>query len=255
MNDAVPRFHIVIPARLGSERLPGKPLVDIAGQPLIAHVVRRAQASGAASVAVATDNQRVVEACEPLGVRAVMTSLDHPSGSDRVNEVARAAGWDEDEIVVNLQGDEPLMPSKCLDQVAAVLADADNASVASLYEQIQRAEDVIDTNIVKVVLDEQHNALYFSRSPIPHARGVSSFEEASARNIRWLRHVGLYAFRVRALQRMCRTPPGPLELAERLEQLRILEHHGRIRMARACRDIPAGVDTPEDLERVRELLR
>lgn len=254
MNDAV-RYHIVIPARLASERLPGKPLVDIAGQPLIAHVARRALAAGAASVAVATDNQRVVEACEPLGVRALLTSTTHASGSDRVNEVADKAGWGDDEIVVNLQGDEPLMPAKCLDQVAAVLADAENASVASLYEPIHRAEEVIDTNVVKVVLDEQHNALYFSRSPIPHARGVSSFEEATARGVRWLRHVGLYAFRVRALKRMCHTPPGPLELAERLEQLRILEHHGRIRMARACRDVPAGVDTPEDLERVRDLLR
>jgi 3-deoxy-manno-octulosonate cytidylyltransferase (CMP-KDO synthetase) len=240
-------YHIVIPARMASERLPGKPLARIGAAPLIEHVWNRAVASAARSVVIATDSAEVLEAARGFGAEAVLTSDRHPSGSDRIAECADRKGWGDEELIVNLQGDEPLMPPACLDQVAALLDGDPRADVASLYRYTDDPAEADDPNAVKVVCDARGRALYFSRSPVPHYRG-------GAGTAGWRRHIGLYAYRVGALRAFTRTAPQPLEQAERLEQLRFLESGRRIVLAEANAPIPAGVDTPEDLERVRRLL-
>lgn len=247
-------FHIVIPCRMASERLPGKPLREIAGRPLIELVYRRALQADARSVIIATDSEEIRDTAQAFGARVVMTSAAHQSGSDRIAECARKMGWSDDTILVNLQGDEPLMPSQCLEQSASVLSDHADASVCSLYLPLSQADEVTDPNTVKVVTDSSGFALYFSRSVIPHLRGFDSVTAALQSGMVWKRHIGLYAYRVGALVAFTRQSPSPLESAERLEQLRFLENGHRIVMARACRNIPSGVDTPEDLERVRRLL-
>lgn len=247
-------YHIVIPARYASERLPGKVLLDLAGLPLLQHVWQRAKESSAESVVIATDDERIVEAAESFGARVVLTGTDHQSGSDRIAECAEHLGWPDDHLVVNLQGDEPLMPAACLDQVAALLDKRTDCEVASLYWPIAEAEEVKNPNAVKVVVDSSERALYFSRAPIPHPRGYTDIDAAIGAGFEWKRHLGLYAYRLAALRRYTASLPTPLELTERLEQLRIMEQGGRIVMARACEFIPAGVDTEQDLERVRELL-
>ena len=244
-----PEYHIVIPARLASERLPRKPLLEIAGRALIEHVYRRALAANARSVVIATDTEEIAERARSFGARVVMTSPDHQSGSDRIAECAAACGWEPDTLLVNLQGDEPLMPAACLEQVAELLAADTRAAVASLYWPVRDLGEAEDPNVVKVVTDAAGAALYFSRAPIPHVRGG-----AGAAAPRWKRHVGLYAYRVSALQAFTRCAPTPLERAEKLEQLRFLEQGLRIAMAEAVEAIPAGVDTPADLERVRRAL-
>jgi len=246
-------YHIVIPARLAAQRLPNKPLAQIAGRSLIEHVYHRACQANAESVIIATDSVEVRDTAESFGARALMTSADHQSGSDRLAECIDIMGWAAETIVVNLQGDEPLMPATCLDQVAQLLQNSCAANVASLYYPIQTADEINDSNVVKVVLGQSGHALYFSRSVIPFPRGLD-LDEALANGNRWKRHVGLYAYRAGALKDFTQMNPSPLESMEKLEQLRFLEAGHTIAMACAVDFIPAGVDTPADLERVRKLL-
>lgn len=247
-------YHIVIPARLESQRLPEKPLAPVAGHPLIEHVWRRARMSGAQSVVIATDSERVHQAARHFGADVVMTSARHTSGSDRIAECAELKGWSDDVLLVNLQGDEPLMPPVCLDQVAKLLLDDPGADVASLYWRVHEAAEAEDPNVVKVVTDRDGRALYFSRSAIPHFRDRQEVTHHDHDAYGWKRHIGLYAYRVGALRAFTAMAPSPLEATEKLEQLRFLESGRRIRMAEASEFIPAGVDTPQDLERVRRLL-
>lgn len=247
-------YHIVIPARMASQRLPGKPLLELAGRPLIEHVFRRACDSSARSVVIATDSDEIARAARGFGARAVLTSAEHQSGSDRIAECADRLGWGDETLLVNLQGDEPLMPAVCLDQAAALLADDERASASSLYWPITDAAEAADANAVKVVTGRDGAALYFSRSVVPHPRGFENLEAALASGQTWKRHIGLYAYRAGALRRFAALSPSPLESAEKLEQLRFLEHGMRIVMAEARAPIPAGVDTPEDLQRVSLLM-
>ena len=250
----VSAYHIVIPARFASERLPGKVLLTLAGQPLLQHVWQRACESKAESVVIATDDERIVNVAEAFGAQVVLTSEDHQSGSDRIAECAAKLAWPDGHLVVNLQGDEPLMPAACLDQVAALLDQRPDCEVASLYWPIGEAAEVQNPNAVKVVTDSQDRALYFSRAPIPYARSYDSIHEAMTAGVEWKRHLGLYAYRLAALRRYTSCAPTPLEISERLEQLRIMEQGGRIAMAAACEFIPAGIDTAEDFRRVTDLI-
>ena len=249
-------FHVVIPARFASSRLPGKPLIDLAGQTMIARVAKQALESGAENVVVATDDERVAQAVADAGADAVMTRADHPSGSDRVMEVVAKLGWREEEIVVNVQGDEPLIPPAVIDQVAGLLhVPYSDCGVATLSEPIVRAEDVFDPNIVKVVADRSGRALYFSRAPIPWSR--AGFGQAGGNRLdgaRWQRHIGIYAYRIRALREFVAWSPSPLEQVEALEQLRLLDHGRHIAIAQAVAPVPGGVDTPADAERVRAVI-
>ena len=248
------QYHIVIPARLASERLPRKPLLDIAGQPLIEWVYRRALQANALSIVIATDSEEIREVAEGFGATVAMTSADHQSGSDRIAECVRTMGWSRDTILVNLQGDEPLMPADCLDQAAGLLGDFPEASAASLYQDIADPAEAADPNAVKVVVDDEGFALYFSRSCVPYPRDHEDLVAAAAAGVRWKRHIGLYAYRAEALHAFADGAPSPLESLEKLEQLRFLENGRRIIMAASCREIPPGVDTPGDLERVRSFL-
>lgn len=240
---------------MASQRLPGKPLADVAGRPLIEHVYRRALDSSAASACIATDDERIRAAAEAFGADVVMTGAGHQSGSDRIAECAALKGWGDDALVVNLQGDEPQMPADCLDQVAGLLAADSRATMASLWWPLETADEIRDPNVVKVVVAADGAALFFSRSPLPHPRAWGDLDTALEAGMTWARHVGLYAYRVGTLKAFAAQPPTPLELAERLEQLRVLETGGRIAMARACSPIPAGVDTEADLQRVRRQIR
>ena len=247
------QYHIVIPARLASQRLPEKPLVEIAGRTLIEHVYRRACSANAESVVIATDSAEVCELAGGFGATAVMTSTNHKSGSDRIAECIGILGWAQDTLVVNLQGDEPLMPAACLDQVAELLQKSPSADVASLYLPVSEKAELDDSNVVKVVTAQSGQALYFSRSMIPCPRGLAP-ENLLTAETPWKRHVGLYAYRAGALLEFTQMPPGKLESLEKLEQLRFLESGRVIAMARATDFIPAGVDSPADLERVRKAL-
>lgn len=250
----VSNYHIVIPARFASERLPGKVLLDLAGLPLLQHVWLRACESRAESVIIATDDHRIANVAEAFGAQVVLTAENHQSGSDRIAECAAKLAWPDGQLVVNLQGDEPLMPAACLDQVAALLDQRPDCEVASLYWPIDDAEEVQNPNVVKVVTDSKDQALYFSRAPIPYARSFDSIQEAITAGVVWKRHLGLYAYRLGALRRYTSCAPTPLEMSERLEQLRIMEQGGRIAMKAACEFIPAGIDTADDLQRVTDLL-
>ena len=243
-------YNIVIPARYGSTRLPAKALADINGKPLVYWVWRQAMQSKAVSVTVATDAVRIQDAMLLCGAEVVMTDPDHPSGTDRLAEVARLKVWDSSAIVVNLQGDEPLMPVANLEQVAGLLHAHPEASVATLCEPIDTADAFHDASVVKVVSDASGRAHYFSRSPIPHARGADeAFVPSEAR-----RHVGLYAYRVSFLADFASQTVAPLEQLESLEQLRALHCGHEIRIADALKPVPAGVDTPKDLDAVRRLM-
>ncbi len=245
-------YHIVIPARMKSQRLPGKPLIAIGGRTLIEHVYRRACEASANSIVIATDSPEIYDAAGGFGCEAVMTSPEHASGSDRIAECIEIKGWPDHALVVNLQGDEPLVPAACLDQVAGILDKTAGTDIASLYWSIETSLSVGDSNVVKVVIAESGQALYFSRSMIPHPRNVSA-EAAMHAGFKWNRHIGLYAYRARVLKAFAAIRPTPLESLEKLEQLRFLEAGYRISMERACEFIPSGVDTVEDLERVRKL--
>ncbi|MCE2425786.1 MAG: 3-deoxy-manno-octulosonate cytidylyltransferase [Pseudomonadales bacterium] len=246
-------YHVVIPARYGSTRLPGKPLVDIAGRPMVVRVAERALACGASSVVVATDDGRVVDAVAGCGATAMLTRDDHPSGSDRVMEVAESQGWSDDEIVVNVQGDEPLIPPAVIDQVAELLVGGPYR-VATLCEPITRAEDAFDPNIVKVVANRAGRALYFSRAPIPWSRDTFADGRPAELGGAWRRHIGIYAYRMDALRSFVAYPPSRIEQIEALEQLRLLDRGHDIVVAEAVAPVPGGVDTPADLDRVRAVL-
>jgi 3-deoxy-manno-octulosonate cytidylyltransferase (CMP-KDO synthetase) len=247
-------YHIVIPARYASERLPAKVLSDLGGKPMLQHVWERACESSAETVVIATDDERIYAVAESFGARVLITSPDHQSGSDRIAECAAKLGWPDDHLVVNLQADEPLMPATCLDQVAHLLDQRSDCEVASLFWPMTDAKEVKNPNAVKVVTDSKGRALYFSRAPIPYVRACGDIDEALNAGFEWKRHLGLYAYRLEALRRYTASPSTPLEQAERLEQLRIIEQGGRIALARACEFIPAGIDTPEDLDRVRLII-
>jgi 3-deoxy-manno-octulosonate cytidylyltransferase (CMP-KDO synthetase) len=255
---AAPQFVALVPARMASTRLPDKPLADIAGQPMVLRVARQAQASGARLVAVATDSPRVIEAVQAHGVRALLTRSDHPSGTDRLAEAADLLGLADDEIVVNVQGDEPQMPPALVAQVAALLAAHPDCAIATAAHPIDTVADYLSPNVVKVVLDASSRALYFSRAPIPFARdampGFPSTSPAAMPPVpagAVQRHIGLYAYRVSFLRAYRGLAPSPLESIEALEQLRALWYGHRIVVLSTDRAPPAGVDTPADLERVR----
>lgn len=243
-------FTVVIPARFQSTRLPGKPLLDIAGKPMLHHVVERAQQSAADAVYVATDDERIRASCNALGDKVIMTSPEHQSGTDRIEEVARRLGLPDDAIVVNVQGDEPLIPPQVINQVANDLASHPDAEICTLFEVLDNDEDVLNPNNVKVVTDNEGYALYFSRAPIPFPRGGHGTKPLTG----YKRHIGIYAYRVRVLRAFVGWPRSELESTEQLEQLRALANKVRIHVQKACAAIPAGVDTPEDLEKVRALL-
>lgn len=237
---------MVIPARYASTRLPGKPLADLVGRPLVVWVAERAQAAGAAEVVIATDDQRIADAAHGAGFDVQLTSNAHASGSDRVMEVAERRGWTDDEVLVNVQGDEPLLPPEVIAQLGGYLAEHPRVGAATLAARCDDPQICADPNVVKVVRSESGLALYFSRAVIPHYR------VRSARG--WLRHIGIYGFRVRTLRRFCTLPASPLEQAESLEQLRMLDNDLPLVVLDACADVPPGVDTAEDLPRVRALL-
>ena len=247
-------YNIVIPARMASQRLPGKPLLDIAGRPLIEHVYRRACCASVQKVVIATDDKQIYAVASKFGANVIMTSQAHQSGSDRIAECANKLGWGDEQLIVNLQGDEPLMPATCLDQVAGLLDGDPSADVASLSWPLDSSEEITNPNVVKVVTGRNGHALYFSRSVVPFPRNWDKLETALQSGIKWQRHVGLYAYRAGALRAFTAMELTPLEAAEKLEQLRFLENGRKIRMAQACQFIPAGVDTEHDLERVRNII-
>ena len=244
---SAPAFIAVIPARYQSTRLPGKPLLDIGGVPMVLHVVARARASQARAVYVATDDERIRDVCEAAGVSVVMTDPRHASGTDRIAEVAQHLQLATDAIVVNVQGDEPLLPPSVIDQVAHNLAARPAAGLCTLYADIWDEAEFLNPNAVKLVTDQQGQVLYFSRAPIPWPRDGHHAGTAWGK-----RHIGLYAYRVEVLQSFVRWPVAALEDREKLEQLRAMSHGVQIHAERCCTAIPAGVDTAEDLERVRQ---
>lgn len=248
-------FTVVIPARYASTRLPGKPLQDIAGKPMIQHVWEQACKSSAGQVVVATDDARIIEACQGFGARVILTRADHNSGTDRLAEVAAALGLAADAIVVNVQGDEPLVPPAIIDQVAANLAANPQAAIATLAEPISDVAALFNPNVVKVATDRNGLALTFSRAPLPWARDAFAADRDSLpADVPYRRHIGIYAYRAGFLQDFVAWGPCWLENTECLEQLRALWHGVRIHVADASEAPPAGVDTQEDLDRVRRLL-
>ncbi len=253
LNDK-PAYKLVIPARFASTRLPGKPLLDIAGKPLVQHVIEAAQGSQAVEIVLATDDVRIRTLCAPLGVKVVMTSPDHATGTDRLAEVVQQMGWADDEVVVNLQGDEPLIPASLLDRLAANLAAYPQAGIATLCTPIHDARDMFDPHVVKVVRDQAGFALYFSRAPIPWERDRFGVEEATTHE-HGFRHLGLYAYRAGFLRQFATWPEAPIEGLEKLEQLRALWHGVRIHVDVVAEPPGHGVDTEEDRQRVAALLR
>jgi 3-deoxy-manno-octulosonate cytidylyltransferase (CMP-KDO synthetase) len=235
-------FHVIIPARFASTRFPGKPLADLAGKPMVVRVCERAAASGAADVHVATDDERIAAAVRAHGHKALMTRADHPSGTDRLAEAAQLLGLEENAVVVNVQGDEPLIPAALIARVAGSLGEA---SVSTACHEIHDEASLANPNVVKVVLDARGHALYFSRARIPYAREAAG---------RWYRHAGIYGYRAGFLREYARLPACALEKTEALEQLRVLWHGHRIAVAMSEVEIPPGVDTPQDLEAVRKML-
>lgn len=250
-------FRVVIPARFGSTRLPAKAIVDIGGRPMIQWVVDAALQSRAQEVIVATDDARVAQAVDAKDPRAsvVMTRADHVSGTDRIAEVASVRGWGDADIVVNVQGDEPLLPPTLIDQVADLLAGDARAHLATLSTRIRSVEEFLDPNAVKVVTADDASALYFSRAPIPWVRDGAPQGLASQTSVGTAqRHLGIYAYRVAGLKRMTALPPSTFELAEKLEQLRALQAGMRILVAEAAVAPGTGVDTEHDLARVRAVV-
>jgi 3-deoxy-manno-octulosonate cytidylyltransferase (CMP-KDO synthetase) len=243
-------FYVVIPARLASTRLPNKPLADIAGKPMVVRVAERAQLSGAAEVIVATDDLSIAEACGSYGVSAMMTLPTHASGTDRIAEVAGKMQWKKEAVVVNVQGDEPLIEPELIAATAARISEA--TPMATAAHPLHAVADVFNPNVVKVILDAKERALYFSRAPIPWDRSAFSGEpESLPAGYTAYRHIGIYAFRNHFLQKYATLPVSPLEQFEALEQLRVLWHGYAISVYVSPSAPAAGVDTPEDLERVR----
>ena len=245
-------FDVIIPARFASSRLPGKPLADIAGKPMVQRVYERARESAAQRVIVATDDMRVADVVRGFGGDVCMTSADHASGTDRLQEVAVNLGVAEDRILVNVQGDEPLIPPAVINQVAQNLAGNPAAGVATLAEPIASAEDFLNPNIVKLVTEASGLARYFSRAPIPWPRDAFALEQQSLpTGLNPRRHIGIYAYRAGLLNLFVSWPMAPLEQFEALEQLRFLYNGHAIHVADACEEVPGGVDTAQDLERMR----
>jgi 3-deoxy-manno-octulosonate cytidylyltransferase (CMP-KDO synthetase) len=246
-------FHVIIPARFAASRLPGKPLLTVGDRPLLQWVWQCARASGAGSVTIATDDARIADAARSFGADCVMTSPQHASGTDRIAEVVRAKQLAADDIVVNLQGDEPMMPAAVVNDVAAALDARPNADMASAVAPIRSLEEFLDPACVKALRAQNGDALYFSRAPVPWPRDNAAAGRPLGFAGAW-RHIGIYAYRVRSLLQFSAWPPTPLEETEKLEQLRALEHGMRIHLVALTEPPPAGVDTPQDLERVRRLL-
>jgi 3-deoxy-manno-octulosonate cytidylyltransferase (CMP-KDO synthetase) len=247
-------FKIIIPARYSSTRLPAKILADIAGRPMIEHVYRCALQSGAESVVIATDDERIKLAAEKFGAEVCLTDPKHESGTERIAEAVQLLNYSDDTIVVNIQGDEPLMPSTIISQVAGNLARYPDADMATLCTPITSQEEIFNPQMVKVVKDKSGYALYFSRAPIPWNRETFPHDYIASPSFPYYRHLGLYAFRVRTLKQYIAWEKSPLEKIEFLEQLRILWNGGRIHVDTTSIFVPAGVDTPEDLLVVKNIL-
>ncbi len=243
-------FHVIIPARFAASRLPGKPLLMIGDKPVIQWVWQRALASGAQSVLVATDDERIRAAASKFGADSQMTSAHHASGTDRIAEVVRSRGIASDDIVVNLQGDEPMMPGSVIAAVAAALESTPGVDIATAVAPIESLQEFRDPNCVKALRGLDGSALYFSRAPVPWPRDSATATQPTSFAGAW-RHIGIYAYRVRSLLQFAAWPPTALESTEKLEQLRALEHGMRIQLVTVAEAPPAGVDTPADLERVR----
>lgn len=250
LGSAVEDFKIVIPARYASNRFPGKPLKEICGKTMLEHVWERGKAAGAEEVLIATDDERIKEAAEAFGAEVVMTSSTHDSGSDRIAEVISIKNWPDDTIIVNLQGDEPLTPPSLLTQVATDLSLHKDADMTTLCAKIDNYEDLDDPNIVKVVHDNRNFALYFSRASIPFIRDRDPEEPPKYA----LRHIGIYGYRAEFLKRYTAMSQGRLEEIECLEQLRALRHGAQIYVSHAVEAPGPGVDVPEDLERVEQIM-
>jgi 3-deoxy-manno-octulosonate cytidylyltransferase (CMP-KDO synthetase) len=246
-------FCVLIPARMASSRLPDKPLADIAGLPMVVRVAHRAKLSAASSVVVAADDERIVAACQAHGIDAVLTRSDHPSGSDRLAEACDLLGLDDNNVVVNVQGDEPLIDPASIDAAAQLLQARSDCSMSTLAHAIDRVEDFANPNVVKVVLDARNTALYFSRAPIAWWRDGFTQGLSSLPNPAPLRHVGLYGYRVGFLREFPKLTQAPIEVTESLEQLRAMWHGHRIAVHITDHSPGPGVDTPEDLTRVRAL--
>ena len=248
-------FTVVIPARLASSRLPNKPLADIAGLPMVVRVAQRALQSQATQVVVAADDASIVQACEAHGVLALLTRKDHLSGSDRLAQACQILGLPDDAVVVNVQGDEPLMRPELINEVARVLTERPDASMSTAAHAIASVQEFTNPNVVKVVMDARQMALYFSRAPIPWWRdGQTDLGFTTLPNPAPLRHIGIYAYRAGFLALFPQLPPAPIEGMESLEQLRALWHGHRIAVHVTSQAPGPGVDTPEDLERVRQML-
>jgi 3-deoxy-manno-octulosonate cytidylyltransferase (CMP-KDO synthetase) len=251
-------YRVVIPARYGATRLPGKPLLVLAGKPMIQWVYERARSARAAEVLIATDDERIAAAARGFGADVAMTAATHASGTDRIAAVAHTRGWGDADIVVNVQGDEPLMPPELIDQAAALLAQYPAAHVATLAAPVDSLAALLDPNVVKLVTDCTQRALYFSRAPIPwHRDGANADGAGLAQQQLYAgsrRHIGIYAYRVGALRALTALPPSALETTEKLEQLRALENGMDIRVAESC--VPPGpdVNSPADAARVAALL-
>ena len=262
MNDQ--DFKIVIPARYASSRLPGKPLIIIAGKPMIQHTFERAKQCMAGEVIIATDDQRIFDAAKKFTNDIVMTSKDHSSGTERLAEVVELKGWDDETIVVNVQGDEPLVSAPHIELVASALENNSQAGLSTLATSIESIDDIIDSNVVKVVLDYQGNALYFSRAVIPWARDSFSINKntitlqqdikALLAQTNWYRHIGMYAYRVSTLKRYMTLAPCMVEKTESLEQLRILYHGIKIHVSIVDEQTGHGVDVEEDIAKVEKIL-
>ena len=248
-------FIVVIPSRFASTRLPGKPLLEIAGEPMVKHVWRRACESAATRVVIATDDERIRDAFAGLEAEVVMTRPDHPSGTDRLAEVAATLDLPDDAVLVNVQGDEPLIPPALIDQVAQRLFDDTGASIATLAEPITDVDSLFNPNAVKVVRQASGRALYFSRAPIPWDRQAFAQRPEQLETDAWLRHIGIYAYRASFLAEYLGWAASPLEQLEQLEQLRALHHGHAIQVGLAQEPNPAGVDTADDLERVRQWMQ
>ena len=247
-------FVVAIPARHDATRLPGKPLRLLAGEPLVLHVARRALAAGAREVWVAADDPRIAEALQGSGVKVAMTSPAHASGTDRLAECARIAGWDTGTAVVNLQGDEPFAPAEGVRAVAALLRSS-GAEMATLAAPVEDVDTLLDPNAVKLVRAASGDALYFSRAPVPWPRDAFAADRSRLpAGHAWLRHIGIYGYTAGFLQRFAAMPPGRLEQVESLEQLRALEAGCRIAVALTPAPFPPGVDTPDDLARAEALM-
>ncbi|MCL2021633.1 MAG: 3-deoxy-manno-octulosonate cytidylyltransferase [Betaproteobacteria bacterium] len=248
---AIP-FKVVIPARYASSRLPGKPLLDLGGRPMVIRVAENARQSGAEEILIATDHPAILEAAAEYGHEAILTAENHASGTDRIAEVAAFKGWPPDTLVVNAQGDEPLLPPEMINAAAYALAQS-GADMATLAHPLADAAEFFNPNVVKVVCDRQGNALYFSRAPVPYARDAfAKSRETLPPDMKALRHIGLYAYRASFLHAYGRLERSPLEESESLEQLRALWHGYRIHVLEIDHPLPPGVDTPEEAERMRQ---